>query len=156
METIIYLALGLGLFAVFQAWRNGRKAVELQARLDSLNNRYFSLSNQIREREETTQQGLLDLKVEMKRQAGLLKFEPQMTIQEIYDMHPQAVNVLAGFHLGGCSSCAVQPEQTLSAATQQHNLNLPMIMGALKQLADGKAAHAHAHFQTDPDLRIIA
>ncbi|MEZ4610924.1 MAG: hypothetical protein R2838_11895 [Caldilineaceae bacterium] len=29
--------------------------------------------------------------------------------------HPQAAEVLAGFHLGGCSSCAVDDDDTLAA-----------------------------------------
>ena len=153
-----YLTIGLGLLALFMAWRNGRQAKQLQERLDSVNDRYFALAHQLREVEETTQQSLIDLKIAMKRQAGLLKFEPQMTIAEITDMHPMAANVLAGFHLGGCSSCAVRPDQTLISAAQQHNINLPMLLGALKQLVDGQAVSAPTtpQFQTDPDLRIIA
>jgi hypothetical protein len=153
-----YVLMGLSLLALFMAWRNGRQAKQLQERLDSVNDRYFALAHQLRELEETTQTSLLDLKIELKRQAGLLKFEPQMTIAEITDMHPMAANVLAGFHLGGCSSCAVRPEQTLTSAAQQHNINLPLLLGALKQLADGNSTPAPipAQFQTDPDLRIIA
>jgi hypothetical protein len=79
-----YLAIAFGLAALFVAWRNSRAAKVLQDRLDSVNNRYFSLANQVRESEEATQRELMDLRVEIKRQAGLLKFEPQMTIAEVH------------------------------------------------------------------------
>jgi hypothetical protein len=153
-----YVLIGVSVWALFMAWRNGRQAKELQERLDSVNDRYFALAHQLRELEEATQQQLIALKIEMKRQAGLLKFEPQMTIAEITEMHPMATTVLASFHLGGCSSCAVSPNQTLAAAAQQHNINLPLLLGALKQLAEGQApsAPSKSQLQTDPDLRIIA
>src|SRR6476619_4127855 len=95
-KTMEYLAIAFGLVALFMAWRNGRAAKAVQDRLDSVNNRYFTLVNQVRESEEATQRELMDLRVEIKRQAGLLKFEPQMTIAEIYAMHPRAAEVLAG------------------------------------------------------------
>jgi hybrid cluster-associated redox disulfide protein len=154
--------------ALFAAWRSGRRAKYLQERLDGATDRYFTLANQLRELEESSEREIMDLKVELKRQAGLLKFEPQMTIGEITEMHPRAVEVLAGYHLGGCSSCAVSPAQTLSSAAQQHNINLDRLLGSLRQLADGQggggqfdeAAGAmtlpHHGLTTDPDLRIIA
>ncbi|MEP7199599.1 MAG: hypothetical protein ABI874_07270 [Chloroflexota bacterium] len=155
-----YVAITMGAIALFVAWRATRRAGYLQDRLDAANNRYFTLVNQVRDMEENTKRELVDLRVEMKRQAGLLKFEPQMTIGEIYDMHPRAAEVLAGFHLGGCSSCAVSPDQTLASAAQQHNINLNLLVGALTQLADGKSASlsmpTHHGLTTDPDLRIIA
>jgi hypothetical protein len=85
-----------------------------------------------------------------------------MTIAEIYAMHPRAAEVLAGFHLGGCSSCAVSPDETLAGAARQNNLNLDMMLGALRQLADGKSGgstqpqYAPHGMAGDPDLRIIA
>ncbi len=162
-----YIAIALALIASFVAWRNGSQVKYLQERLDATNNRYFSLINQVRELEETMQRELMDLRVEMKRQAGLLKFESQMTIGAIYDMHPRAAEVLAGFHLGGCASCAISLDQTLASAAQQHNLDLDTLLGALRQLADGKSIlrqaqdangvmPAHSRLASDPDLRIIA
>ncbi len=156
-----YVAIAVALIALFVAWRNGSKLKYLQEQLDATNNRYFSLINQVREAEETMQQQLMDLRVELKRQTGQLKFEPQMTIGEIYDMHPRAADVLAEFHLGGCSSCAVSPDQTLADAARQHNLDLDRLLGALKPLADGTGhvipqAPTHGRLTTDPDLRIIA
>jgi hybrid cluster-associated redox disulfide protein len=172
-EIMEFLTLTSGLIAAVAllfAWRGARRAHYLEERLDTTNNRYFTVANQLRELEETSQSEIVDLKVELKRQAGLLKFEPQMTIGEISDMHPRAVEVLAGFHLGGCSSCAVSPDQTLSSAAQQHNINLDRLLGSLRQLADGQSGGSshqldepagalpppHSRLTTDPDLRIIA
>ena len=166
-----FLTLGVAVVAVVAvvallfAWRSARRANYLQERLESTSNRYFTVSNQLRELEESSQREILDLKVELKRQAGLLKFEPQMTIGEITDMHPRAVEVLAGYHLGGCSSCAVSPGQTLLSAAQQHNINLERLLGSLRQLADGQSGGSllpdnsipsYHTLTTDPDLRIIA
>jgi hybrid cluster-associated redox disulfide protein len=165
-----YLTLASGLVAfvaLLFAWRGARRANYLQERLDATNNRYLTVVSRLRELEETSQRELMDLKVELKRQAGLLKFEPQMTIGEITEMHPRAVEVLAGFHLGGCSSCAVSPAQTLSSAAQQYNINLDRLLGSLRRLADGQSGVSSQsagavrtapdnRLTTDPDLRIIA
>ncbi len=149
-----YLALTLGVLTLFVAWRSSRQLKALAERLDATNNRYFALVNRVHELDDELQSNLLDLRVEMKRQAGLLKFEPQMTIGEISALHPHAADVLASFHLGGCASCAVSPDQTLTSAAQQHNINLDLLMGSLKQLEHGTSSAPK--FQSDPDLRIIS
>jgi hypothetical protein len=54
-------------------------------------------------------------------------------------MHPQAAQVLAGFHLGGCSSCAVDDRQTLAEAAGVNGRELEPILVALNTLvAEGK------------------
>lgn len=153
-----YAGMAAGLIGLVVAWLVLRRAQKLEERLDSLYDRYFALSNRMREMDEETQTRIADLGVTMRRQAGLLKFEPQMTIQEIYDMHPRAADVLAGYHLGGCSSCAVSPDQTLDDAARQHNINLDGLLSALRTLAGGSGSNAGAksRFQPDPDLPIVA
>src|SRR5512143_2077770 len=102
-----YAGIIIGLAGLAAAWLAIRRARRLEVQLDALYDRYFVLSNRVGEMDEETQARLADLRVELRRQAGRLKFEPRMTIQQAYDMHPRAADVLAGFHLGGCSSCAV-------------------------------------------------
>jgi len=153
-----YAGMAAGLAGLLVAWLAVRRAQKLEQRLDSLYDRYFALSNRMREMDEETQTRIADLGVTVRRQAGLLKFEPQMTIQEAYDMHPRAIEVLAGFHLGGCASCAVSPDQTLGDAARRHNINVDGLLGALRTLADGPNAKAGPgiRFQPDPDLPIRA
>ncbi|MBI5877255.1 MAG: hypothetical protein HZB53_06370 [Chloroflexi bacterium] len=153
-----YAGIVIGLAGLVVAWLAIRRAQQLEQRIDSLYDRYFTLSNRLREMDEETQTRLVDLGVELRRQSGLLKFEPQMTIQQVYDMHPRAADVLADFHLGGCSSCAVSLAQTLGDAAGRHNVNLDRLLGALRTLADGpgEAPGARTRFQSDPDLPIVA
>lgn len=153
-----YASIVIGLAGLAAAWLAIRHARRLETQLDALYDRYFVLSNRMSEMDEETQAKLAELRVEMRRQAGQLKFEPRMTIQQASDMHPRAADVLAGFHLGGCASCAVSPDQTLSEAAHQHHINLDGLMGALGALADRPRNEPASppRFQPDPDLPIIA
>ncbi len=75
----------------------------------------------------------------MRRQAGELKFSPEMTIAEAMEVHPQVVQVLASFHLGGCSHCAVSDVDTIEGACQSYGIDQSALMTALNQLIDPKS-----------------
>jgi hypothetical protein len=65
---------------------------------------------------------------------GELKITPEMTIDEINGMHSQAAQVLAGFHIGGCSSCSVDGYQVLGEAVMANGRELEPILVALNNL----------------------
>jgi hypothetical protein len=163
-----YLTLASGLVAfvaLFFAGRVARRANYLQEWLDAMNNRYFTVVSRLRELEGTSQRELMDLKVELKRQAGLLKFEPQMTIGEITERHPRGRGVgrlspgwlfilrrqsradavgggTAVQHTGCLAHCAGLPMVRVAAAASLSN-------GEVRTVSDNRLT-------TDPDLRIIA
>ena len=63
-----------------------------------------------------------------------LQITPDMPIGKIMAVHPQAQQVLAGFHLGGCSSCLVDDAQTLAEAAAVNGRALEPILVALNTL----------------------
>ena len=49
--------------------------------------------------------------------------QPEMTMQQILDTVPAAQRALfQRYHIGGCSSCAYQPTDTLAQVCKDHNL----------------------------------
>jgi hypothetical protein len=74
------------------------------------------------------------LRVEMMQRTGAARFTPEMTVREALLLHPQAQQILAGFHLGGCSSCAVEPDETLAALCASRGINETELLANLNQL----------------------
>jgi len=70
-------------------------------------------------------------------------------------IHPQAQQVLAGFHLGGCSSCSVDERQSLSEAAAVNGRELEPILAALNTLVaqNGNDAEATEPIKT-PNVQL--
>jgi hypothetical protein len=49
-------------------------------------------------------------------------------------MHPRVAEVLASFHLGGCSQCAVSDVDTIGGACQTYGIDEAALMQALQSL----------------------
>ena len=77
------------------------------------------------------------LKTEVRRQSGTPHFNKDMTIGEALKLHPLAQTVMAGFHLGGCSSCDIKEDHILGAAAKDYGINLDNLLEALNGLLDG-------------------
>jgi hybrid cluster-associated redox disulfide protein len=73
----------------------------------------------------------------LRQHQGAAIFTPEMTVREALLAHPQAEQVLAGFHLGGCSHCAVEPGDRLADACQEHGVDLQALVGNLNLLTQG-------------------
>jgi hypothetical protein len=85
----------------------------------------------------------MQLRFESMRQAGNLRVTGDMTVDEITTLHPQAATILAGFHIGGCASCAVDGATRLDQAVVASGGSLEPVLVALNDLvtesADGTA-----------------
>ena len=77
------------------------------------------------------------LKTEVRRQSGAPDFHKDMTIGEALKLHPLAQTVMAGFHLGGGSSCDIKEDHILGAAAKDYGINLDNLLEALNGLLDG-------------------
>jgi hybrid cluster-associated redox disulfide protein len=77
------------------------------------------------------------LRTEIKRQSGAPYFHKDMTIGEALRLHPLAQTVMAGFHLGGCSSCDIKEDHILGAAAKDYGIDLDRLLEALNGLLDG-------------------
>lgn len=131
---LTYIALALGLIGLFMAWRAGRKNNELQERIAQVNSRVYNLRREMQEAQEKAEQEVMALKFQLLQTQGELKVTPEMKMNEIVAIHPQAQQVLAGFHLGGCSSCSFDPRQSLGEVAAINGRELEPILVALNTL----------------------
>ncbi len=83
---------------------------------------------------DALQSKLDDLGREARRSAGQLKFAPEMTIADAMQVDPRVAQVLADFHLGGCSNCAVSDVDTLEGACRSYGIDQESLMLALNRL----------------------
>jgi hybrid cluster-associated redox disulfide protein len=113
-----------------------RRAGAVDQRLSRLESSLYSLKSEIMEQREKLGEELLDLRLELQRQKGGLQFAPSMTIAEAMEVHPRVAEVLAGFHLGGCSHCAVSDVDTIEGACQTYGIDQKSLMVALNGLLD--------------------
>ncbi len=131
---LTYAALALGLIGIVLAWNANRKNKDLKERIVQVNSRVYHLRREIQETQEAAAQERTSLKFEILKLHGDLKVTPDMPIGQITALHPQAGQVLAGFHLGGCASCAVDDQQTLAEAAGGNDRALEPILVALNTL----------------------
>jgi len=134
---IEYIALALGLIGILMAWSASRKNKSLQERISQTNSRIYHLRREMQETQEQAEQERMTLKFEILKLQGDLKVTPEMKIGEITTMHPQAQQVLAGFHLGGCGSCYIDDKQSLAEAAAVNGRELEPILMMLNTLIAG-------------------
>ena len=136
---LTYIALILGVVGIVMAWSANRKNKNLKERIAQVNSRVYHLRREIQETQEVAAQERTTLKFEILKLQGDLKVTPEMQIGEITAIHPQAEQVLAGFHLGGCSSCVVDNTQSLAEAAAVNGREVEPILVALNTLvAEGQ------------------
>ena len=66
-----------------------------------------------------------------------------MKIADAIAIAPRIRDVLAQFHLGGCSSCAVNEEHTIEQAALSYGVDLDRLMAALIAFSDGQESAPH-------------
>jgi hybrid cluster-associated redox disulfide protein len=130
---IAVVALGIAAITFFRqrfmrdALRDGQRRLYLaQARLNELEN--------------TLQQELYVLRSLLRRQSGGPVFDPSMKIADAIGIDPRVRDALAQFHLGGCSSCAIDEEHTIAQAAMSYGVDLDRLMAALTALSDGQGS----------------
>ncbi|MEZ4860426.1 MAG: hypothetical protein R3C14_03940 [Caldilineaceae bacterium] len=147
-----WLSLLIGVVALAYSWKLQQELQTARRRLDRYNRALFDANDEIRQLRADLHERTAALRMEMMQQSGQAAFTPQMTVREATLLHPQAEQILAGFHLGGCSSCAVDADDTLTAICQAqgadltqllHNLNL-----LLPQTPDSLAGQRNGHTPT--------
>ena len=152
---MVYIALLLSIAGLGMAWLCHRKNGALRKKLSQTNSRIYNLRRENLEIREKAEKEIMALKFEILKLKGELKVEPQMKIGEIMSIHPQAQQVLAGFHLGGCSSCSVDERQSLSEAAAVNGRELEPILAALNTLVaqNGNGAEATEPIKT-PNVQL--
>ncbi len=130
-------ALIVAIVAVIVAALAFRRVSSLQERLDRATSSIYELRGMVAETNEQLDEKLSEVKLNLRRQSGEVIFTPEMTIAEAMDVHPKVREVLASFHLGGCSHCAVSDVDTLEGACQSYGIEQSALMGALNELVSG-------------------
>jgi|YNPNPStandDraft_1061719.scaffolds.fasta_scaffold13292_3 hybrid cluster-associated redox disulfide protein len=138
--TTVALLLAAGALVI--AYLALRRATVFEQRLTEANNRLLDLRTQLKEAEGRWREELSGLRMEMRQRAGELSFSPQMTIAEALQVHPKVADVLASFHLNGCSHCAVSDVDTLEGACQTYGIDQKALMAALNRLVDARSGGA--------------
>ena len=133
---MVYVALLVGLVALFFAWRSSRATKDLKERVARLNSQIYDLRADMHRASEAHQKDMMQLKYAMLRQAGELKVSGDMTVDEVTLLHPQAAEVLAGHHIGGCASCAVDGSTRLDEAVSANGGQLERVLVTLNNLVD--------------------
>lgn len=143
MGTMVsWLALLIGLMAVGYAWKLQQELQTATRRLDRYNRALYAANDELRQLREEVQTTKAHLRAEMMQgQPGALAFTPTTTVREAQLLHPQAAQILAAFHLGGCSSCAVEPDATLAEICQEQGRDLAQLLATLQQLYQQEAQH---------------
>lgn len=131
---LTYAALAVGLIAILMAWSANRKNKESRERIAQVNSRIFDLRREMQETQEKAEYEMLRLKFELLKLQGNLQVTGEMKIGEVLALHPQVEQVLAGFHIGGCSGCMVDDKQSLSEAANLYERQLEPILVALNNL----------------------
>ena len=138
MATIVaWVALAVAAVAMGFVWKLNSELATATRRLDRYNKALFDANDEIRRLREGTEEEVAALRVAVRQQQGAATFTPEMTVREVLMTHPQAEQVLATFHLGGCSHCAVEPGDRLADACQEHGVDLQMLVGNLNLLTQG-------------------
>lgn len=136
MGTMLsWVALVVALAAIAYAWKLQQELQTATSRLDRYNRALFAASDEIRQVRAEAVASLARLRAEipLSRHAKAL-FVPEMTVREAMALHPQAEQILAAFHLGGCSSCAVAADDTLGSVCRNHGRDLEQLLQNLNLL----------------------
>lgn len=131
-----YIALTLALGALIFAFVSYRRHNKLQVELVKSRGMVFDLSRGVREIREELKQTRHQLQIIMQQGNGAFRFEKTTRVRDAMAMHPAVRDIFAGFHLGGCSSCAINEEDTIEQVAVGHQKDINLLLTTLNGLMD--------------------
>lgn len=137
-----YITLGVALVALFIAWRTQRKNLELKERIGQVNSRTYTVRRELDEAVRTLNSEIATLKYDLLSVQGQTHVTGDMTIEAITRLNPKTTELLAAFHIGGCSSCTVDDSTPLGIAAAQNNQPLKPMLVALNNFLAEEQQHA--------------
>ena len=135
---VTIVALLIGLAGLVYAWLVRQDLDKATRRLDRYNRALYDASDQIRKLEERHTATVAELRAEIARSSGKASFRPAMSVRESYALHPQAQEILAAYHMGGCSSCAVELDDTIAQVCANAGIDVGRVIGDLNVLLAGQ------------------
>jgi len=146
MGTALTIAtLLFGLVALVYAWLVRQDLDKATRRLDRYNRALYDASDQIRKLEQSQAATVAELRAEIARSSGKAAFRPSMSVRESYALHPQAQEILAAYHMGGCSNCAVEVDDTIAAVCTAAGVETGQVIRDLNALLAGQPQNGHAN-----------
>lgn len=151
----INLPFLLSLAALGWGYWNHRRAGELDARLNNARSSHFRFVDQAREQmtQLETQVRTLQLQLRSVKEDSPL-FSSEMTIAEATMLDARVPDLLGSLHIGGCSSCAVHPEETLAQAAAANGKDVHVILQALNKLNSPEAPQVLQMLERQPNVRL--
>jgi len=128
---LMLCALGVATMPWFRQ-RSLREALH-----EAMRRLYFAQAR-LNELESTVQKDMQLLQGMIQRQSAGLVIDPSMKIAEAIAIEPRMHDVLAQFHLVGCSSCGINGEDTIEQAAMPHGVDLGHLMASLTALNHGQ------------------
>jgi hybrid cluster-associated redox disulfide protein len=104
--------------------------------LRDVQRRLYVTQARLNEMESFMQKELQTLRALTRRQSGEALFVPSMKIADAIAIDARVRDVLAQFHLGGCSSCAINEDHSIEQAASSYGIDLERLMAALAALGD--------------------
>lgn len=111
-----------------------------QEALRDVQRRLYVAQARLNELESFLQKELQTLRALVRQQSGGTLYVPTMKIADAIAIDPRVRDTLAQFHLGGCSSCAINEEHSIEQAAASYGIDLGRLMAALAALGDGSEA----------------
>ena len=149
MPTVLSLiALGWGYWTY-------RRAAELETRLENVRNSHFRLADKSRQKIDELEEEvrLLTHKLRAVSSNGAL-YQADMTIGEAVKLDSRVADVLGGFHIGNCSSCAVNPTDTLAHAAISNGQNVELVLQALNKLNTSEGNEVMRMLERAPNVQL--
>jgi len=141
--TIVTLLVALS--ALVYAWLVRQDLDKATGRLDRYNRALYDANDQIRRLEESYAATVAELRAEIALSSGKAAFRPSMTVRESYALHPQAQEILAAYHMGGCSSCAVELDDTIATVCANAGTDVGQVLKDMNLLLAGQATNGHTN-----------
>lgn len=132
MLVFVIVALVVALVALVYAWVAHRQTTDLRRRLERLSGQLYDVNLHLEALQDQLRKTEQELRFTIRQATGQLNYGPETTIGEIQATHPYADAILAGFHIGGCHSCAVSPEESVAAVCARLNVNQTALLAALR------------------------
>ena len=107
---IAFIALIVSIIGFAYTWKLHQELNTATRRLDRYNKALFDAEEDVRRLRDELAEATTKLRVAIKQGGQQPYFSADMSVREAQLLHPQAAQIMAGLHLGGCSSCAVDAD----------------------------------------------
>lgn len=144
----------LSLAALGWGFYNFRRARQMAERLENSRSSHFRFVDQTRDALSGLEEEVRSLRVQLRAAQSGSPFVPEMTIAEATALDPRVESVLAGLHIGGCSSCAVSPEDTIAHAAAANGQEIDQVIRSLNALVSASGADVAQMLERRPNVQL--